>query len=187
MRFPVCALRDASAAEFIDFWSSTYTDDDKLYYENIDGDLTAQRIRKLFVWKNSMRLSGRKATSIESNFIGPWSMPKAPPAESEIEVLLDYYSGGGPIWRIFWLHCLAPQRFLIYDQHVHRAMTFIQNGSISEIAYGDASKIEDYKTRYIPFHATFERGSNRSVDKALWAFGRFLLEFPGLVTPGSGS
>jgi hypothetical protein len=71
-------------------------------------------------------------------------------------------------------------RFPIYDQHVHRAMAFIQTGALEEIPTDDAQKIASYIHRYLPFHATFAgigiQSVNRAVDKALWAFGKFLSE-----------
>jgi hypothetical protein len=99
--------------------------------------------------------------------------------------LLSHFSEGGPIFRIFWLHCWQPERFPIYDQHVHRAMRFIQAGVKEEIPDKDNEKISAYIDQYMPFHAWFDGMPQRSVDKALWAFGKFIGEnnFPLAHSP----
>lgn len=55
-------------------------------------------------------------------------------------------------------------------------MRFIDLGKIDEIALKDSDKIRTYLGEYMPFHAQFGRLPQRSVDKALWAFGRFIKE-----------
>jgi hypothetical protein len=75
-------------------------------------------------------------------------------------------------------------RYPIYDQHVHRAMRFIQTGARDEIPAADAQRINAYLDGYVPFHSLFAALDPRQVDKALWAFGKFLSEneFPVLPT-----
>jgi hypothetical protein len=63
-------------------------------------------------------------------------------------------------------------------------MVFIQTGSPEEIPAYDAQKILSYCQRYLPFYATFDGiDHHRSVDKALWIFGKFLKDatFPTKV------
>lgn len=93
--------------------------------------------------------------------------------EHSVEHLLTHFEEGGVIWRIFWLHCFQPARFPIYDQHVHRAMTFILDGAAQEMPTRDEEKIRAYVKEYIPFHASFAL-PHRTVDKALWTFGKFI-------------
>jgi hypothetical protein len=71
--------------------------------------------------------------------------------------LLARFREGGVIWRIFWLHCWQPERFPIYDQHVHRAMRFLQTGKPDEIPLREADKIRAYLSDYMPFHAALRR------------------------------
>jgi hypothetical protein len=97
------------------------------------------------------------------------------PDESASDLLVRF-SEGGAIFRIFWLHCWRPELFPIYDQHVHRAMRFIEAGVREEIPGNDAQKIRSYLDNYLPFHAGFDGIAWRQVDKALWAFGKFLNE-----------
>ena len=57
--------------EFVSFWSQRYDTkryDEKTCTGNI-GEVTRERILKLFVWKNGSRLSGQKLRSVERNFI----------------------------------------------------------------------------------------------------------------------
>ena len=86
----------------------------------------------------------------------------------------------------FLASLLAAERFPIYDQHVHRAMAFLQTGEREEIPDYDPQKVESYWRRYLPFHATFEGIESRSVDKALWAFGKFLKEYRFPTGPLNG-
>jgi hypothetical protein len=55
-------------------------------------------------------------------------------------------------------------------------MRFIEEGALEEIPRRDDDKINSYIGRYIPFHARFNGLPHRSVDKALWAFGKFVGE-----------
>jgi hypothetical protein len=171
----------AVPTEFVEFWRRIYGDDDfeKLYSENIRRELNEQRIEQLFQWKNGGGLSKRKNDSVHQNFILPQQSGKLEnlQPDQKIEELLTHFPEGGVIFRIFWLHCWQPDRIPIYDQHVHRAMAFIQTGELEEIPADDAPKIASYVHKYVPFHATFDgidTRSDRAVDKALWAFGKFL-------------
>jgi hypothetical protein len=168
----------ATPAEFVTFWSLLYEDPrEKTYYEdNIGRELTPERILKLFEWKNGGNLSGLKEASVRRNFVSrSGELGQLRPDQNESD-FLAFFPEGGAIWRIFWLHCWQPVRFPIYDQHVHRAMAFIETGNPENIPAKDPDKIKSYVSRYLPFYRTFDgigKGS-RSVDKALWAFGKFL-------------
>jgi hypothetical protein len=166
----------ADAKAFIEFWAARYTGyDDDFYEANIGQELTEARILDWFVWKNGTPLSELKRNSVLRNFVARRgelaSLRDATPAQ-----LLKHFSDGGVIWRIFWLHCWQPARFPIYDQHVHRAMRFIEAGVREEIPGKDPDKIRAYIDQYMPFHARFDGMPQRSVDKALWAFGKFIGE-----------
>lgn len=88
---------------------------------------------------------------------------------------LKEFKDGGAIYRIFWLHCWRPS-LPIYDQHVHRAMTFIKtydNGKTGELAkFNHDKKVQLYLDRYIAFFDEFRGMDGREVDKALWQFGK---------------
>jgi hypothetical protein len=85
------------------------------------------------------------------------------------------------------MHCFHPDRFPIYDQHVYRAMVFIQEGGMEELnGLSDKAAIKTYLERYLPFHREFEKlnlpfdrnkdgARHRNIDRALWTFGKCLL------------
>lgn len=125
---------EANEAQFVEFWSLRYAyAEENIYVENIGQELTEQRILSLFRWKNGTPLSQRKRASVLANFVGRRKeLAQFQPNANAIE-LLNHFTGGGAIWRIFWLHFWQPERFPIYDQHVHRAMAFIQQGVPEEI------------------------------------------------------
>ena len=174
---PVKADKEA----FVAFWSDRYPGgDDDFYDRNVGQELTEERILGWFEWKNGTPLSARKRNSVLTNFVArrcelAMILPDETPAQ-----ILQRFSDGGAIWRIFWLHCWQPARFPIYDQHVHRAMRFIQDGVRKkedlQIPEKDPDKIQAYIDQYIPFHARFDGLPHRKVDKALWAFGKFIGE-----------
>jgi hypothetical protein len=167
----------AEKKSFVEFWSARYAGyDDEFYDTNIGQELTEERILQWFEWKNGIRLSDRKKASVKENFIARRSELATIPPDELPEKTLARFRDGGAIWRIFWLHCWRPDRFPIYDQHVHRAMRFIEAGAIEEIATSDPEKIGTYVRRYIPFYAQFVDMPHRAVDKALWAFGKFIGE-----------
>jgi hypothetical protein len=181
----------ANSTEFVEFWRRVYGDDDteeRLYDANIGRELTEHRILELFQWKNGRRLSKRKEASVRRNFIERARELDHLQPDQHTDELLAHFPEGGVIFRIFWLHCWQPLRFPIYDQHVYRAMAFIQNGAPEEIPMDDAPKIASYIHRYLPFHGTFDgidsQSVDRTVDKALWAFGKFLMENPAFPRSG---
>jgi len=174
-------------ATFVDYWASQYADgSEHLYEANIGRPLTYRAIVALYEWKNGMKLSPEKRESVERNYIqrkstrGVTAARKFPRSASlnkskrfARRFLVDCFPVGGAIWRIFWLHC-CNQRFAIYDQHVHRAMVFIECGSIEELdGFSEDQKIELYIERYLPFVGEFS-GEHRAVDRAFFTFGRFL-------------
>lgn len=176
MRLMIYEPVSADAKAFIEFWSARYTGyDDDFYHANAGQELTESRILDLFEWKNGTPLSELKKKSVQRNFVARRgelaSLHNHTPTQ-----LLEHFSDGGVIWRIFWLHCWQPKRFPIYDQHVHRAMRFIETGVREEIPKKDPDKIHAYIEQYMPFHARFDGLPQRSVDKALWAFGKFIGE-----------
>lgn len=161
---------------FVRFWSPRYNWVVKRerYDNNIGLALTEERIWELFRWKSGRPLTELNEKTIRQNFVERRTELKRLPKNQKVETLLDRFSEGGAIWRIFWLHCWQPERFPIYDQHVHRAMTFIKTGKCEEIPSTNQRKVNAYCEEYLPFHARFRSIDSRSADKALWAFGRYL-------------
>jgi hypothetical protein len=167
--------RTASEAEFVAFWERQYDYSlEHLYTNNIGQPHTADRVHQLFEWKNGSRLSALKRRSVEQNFVAHIQELNALPQNTDAAAFLARFALGGAIWRIFWLHCWQPNRFPIYDQHVHRAMVFIEQQRLEEIPTADADKVQQYLQRYLPFHKRFQNLNQRSVDKSLWFYGKFV-------------
>ena len=183
MTLAIYTARTASEADFVAFWERQYNYPlEHLYANNIGKPLTADRVLQLFAWKNGYRLSALKRTSVEQNYIAHIQELNALPQDTDAAAFLARFALGGAIWRIFWLHCWQPNRFPIYDQHVHRAMVFIEQQQSEEIPKANADKVQEYLQRYLPFRQRFRYLNQRSVDKSLWFYGKFLKEarFPHL-------
>jgi hypothetical protein len=165
---------------FLELWSQWYFDPrEDLYESNIGRELTPERIRLLFEWKNGGPLSEAKRTSVERNYIDHLNDVVSFGDSTGPEDFLRRFPQGGAIWRIFWLHCWKPERFPIYDQHVYRSMMYIIEGRCDEMPKWDEGIVESYITKHLPFYREqLPELPNRQVDKALWFFGKFLKGFP---------
>lgn len=157
-----------SIKEFICHWSDRYFyENEEKYDDNIGKPLTEESRLELFEWKNGSKLSAGKIRSVVSNY------PLAFRGDLEGRYL-DHKKTGGAIWNIFYLHCLFPQQWPVYDQHTHRAMIYIKTGGIKEIGNTKKKIYESYKNEYIPFLDSFDGYDGRKIDKALFSFGQFL-------------
>jgi hypothetical protein len=188
MNLPIiCSRESVSTNEFITFWArqvpmDEIAQDDKLYTPYIGKPLTRESLEALYLWKNQMRLSGNKSRSVAENFIAHLDTLRSLPTETEPKSFLKSFAKGGAIWRIFLLHCWSAGRYPIYDQNVHRAMTFIRGSECKEIPASDQKKIDAYLEQYVPFfHSLGSQDGPRQVDRALTALGRFLAQFPHLI------
>jgi hypothetical protein len=169
----ICQPLHVNQDQFVKFWSRWYIyPNEKMYDNNIRHELTKERILELYCWKNGKTLSDKKKRSVLQNFVQ--RKKELEQIQSDPKEFLKSFAKGGAIWRIFWLHCWKPDQFPIYDQHVHRAMAFIETGAPEEIPQYDPKKIDAYIDRYLPFHKQFAQIDRRDVDKALWAFGKFI-------------
>jgi hypothetical protein len=181
--------------EFIEFWAERYSDpNETLYTKNIGAPRTKESLRELFRWKIGQRLfKTMLRRTVEPYFISQIKRAEELPPKISAEDFLQEFPKGGPIHRIFWLHCWHPDRFPIYDQNVHRGMSFIIEGTLEELSkYADSQKkVESYLRRYVPFfeklqnvNLPFERELDgvrgRKADRALLMFGKFLPSLPPL-------
>ena len=155
---------------FLKHWSSKYSyPHDRKYTDNIDRPLTEKSLKTLFEWKigTGSAIAGPKLASIMKNYSLPFR-------GNQRERYLNHKKPGGAIWNIFFLHCLAPRTWPIFDQHTFRAMHYMQTGDIKEIGSTNKQKYEAYESRYIPFIAELKGSDPRTLDMALFAFGQFL-------------
>jgi hypothetical protein len=161
-------IKTADKRSFLEHWSEKYDyPDDEKYTRNVGKPLTEASRQELFEWKNGAVLSNAKRTSILGNYPLVFS-------GDQRARYLNHRELGGAIWNIFYLHCLEPGKWPIFDQHTFRAMRYIQSGHIVEIGITNKQKYMAYEDQYVPFLRTFEGESARKVDKALFAFGQFL-------------
>lgn len=175
-----------SLREFVEFWALRYYDpNERLYTANINSlHHTVETLTGLFRWKVGARFF---ATTLERtvtpHFLSRIEEARALPPKISAPDFLNIFQDGGPIYRIFWLHCWHPRRFPIYDINVHRAMIFILHGRMEELTGSDEEKIRKYIEAYIPFFETFRDAEipfdlasdgipGRKVDRALMAFGQ---------------
>jgi hypothetical protein len=168
---PVLRVDLVPVTEFVRFWERFYAGyDEEFYQSNLGRQLDVELVDAWFAWKNGTQLSKQKAAAIRRNF--PVSEQIAREASAE-EVAGFLNRPGGAIWRIFWLHLQLPEDYPIYDQHVHRAMAFIE-GTSPEIPRARNTVIRTYLESYRPFFERFAVCDRRLADRALWAFGKFL-------------
>lgn len=175
MSMPALVRHEVPVGQFIEFWASLYQDPlESIYTENIGKPLTPERIDKLFMWKNGGNIARKKAESIRSNYHHAPARLDAlgeTPATGEI---WGAVGGGGVVWGVFMLHIWRPTLFPILDQHVYRAMRWIQSRELVELnTLCDHDKIEAYLGAYLAFWRELAKGLDaRQVDKALWSFGK---------------
>jgi hypothetical protein len=175
MTLIIYAATAASKEDFVAFWERQYFYPlERLYLDNIGPPLTAERAHQLFMWKNGYRLTAGKRRAVEEHFISRAGELNSLSPDTDAEEFLKRFAAGDAIWRIFWLHCWQPDRFPIYDQHVHRAMVFIEEQRLEEIPRAGPAKVQHYLGRYLRFRERFRGLNQRSVDKALWSYGKFV-------------
>ncbi len=193
MFLPVFRPSEADGVDaFVALWSRLYAyPDDHLYTENIGRPLTPDRIKALFAWKNGGPISKRKQGSIERHYLDAPERLLPHVSHEAAGALFDRIGGGGAVWGIFFLHCLAPSRFPIFDQHVHRAARLIRGQPPEELdGLSTRAQIARYEDEYLPLWASLRPETfGRALDKALWCFGKAMrtptgsdLNWPGLIT-----
>jgi hypothetical protein len=88
------------------------------------------------------------------------------------------------------LHIIQPRVYPIFDQHVYRAYAVINHLKEKELTSNNEEKFRIYEELY--FHFFFDFGGENKTndyilnfndsdkDKALWAFGRYIKQYPFL-------
>ncbi len=174
MEAPIIRFSWTRLEEFVNFWSPLYRDSrEELYIDNIGRALKPERVESLYHWKCGDRFWERQRGDVKRNVIGRLDdlrqLDKAcPPLD-----FLTHFEGVGPVWSIFLLPIWQPDTYPIYDQHTYRAMRFTQSSRIEELP-NSRLIAQTYVNDYVPFFNEFPSMPDRRVDKALFAFGRFL-------------
>lgn len=185
MEFTILKYENCSKKIFINFWSKYYNDiyastlEREGYYDNNikKEKYTENDIKELYLWKNNGKLSNLKEGAVEDylkniEYINKSKQSKKAFDKEEFKNKFGDLS----IWRIFLLHIMKPNEFPVFDQHVYRAYYFIKNREIKEIPTSAKDFEKVYYFEYIPFFNELLIANTleeiRTVDKALWAFGK---------------
>jgi len=163
-------ISTSDSSSFLTHWASKYNyPHEQKYTNNIGKPLTTKSLQELFEWKNGTGsvIAPGKAQSIAANYPLTFEGDKR-------NRYLNHRQPGGAIWNIFFLHCLEPEAWPIFDQHTFRAMRYLETGHIEEIGSTNKQKYIAYENEYIPFLAKLKTADQRTVDKALFTFGQFL-------------
>jgi hypothetical protein len=174
-----------SPAEFVSFWWPQYPEvNDTPYVDNIGKSLTPERVHSLFNWKAGKRFRKRSQSIVKKTYISQLHKINKLPLTTDPSEFLAKYGGAGAIWGIFFLHCWCPAKYPVYDQNVHRAMTYILNEKADHFnKWSHEKKRTSYFERYIPFFKMFQECDSRKADRALFMCGKFLktTTFPEIV------
>lgn len=178
--FPIITNRQSgSLQEFISFWSKLYVYDNAVLYERIHNKtLSEDDLKDLYKWKNGMKLSQAKEKSLNTKIISKLEIVNNLRAASnfDLEYFLKEFKQVSVVWKVFLLHILKPNRFPIYDQHVHRAYRFINNQSSNGIkaSMNESVKLKFYFEEYYPFVRQSQMTDLKKMDEAFFAFGQFI-------------
>ncbi len=179
------AERPATRREFVKFWAGEYPIPyDAPYAKNILGPHTEETLDALWLWKVGREglFKYQRKICLLPNFIS--KLEKAAGEPHSPKEFLEEFPNGGPIYRIFWQHCWYPDR-PIYDQHAHRAMTYIRDGTLDELGKRKRQVIGLYIEHYLPFYEQFaeielpfdpkvDGVRGRKADRALVTFGAYI-------------
>lgn len=178
--FPILTNRQSgSLQEFISFWSKLYVYDNAVLYERIHNTtLSENDLKDLYKWKNGMKLSQAKEKSLNTKIISKIEIVNNLRAASnlDLEYFLKEFKQVSVVWKVFLLHILKPNRFPIYDQHVHRAYRFINNQSSDSIkaSMNESVKLKFYFEEYYPFVRESKITDLKKMDETFFAFGQFI-------------
>ena len=180
LNLPILTNRQTgSLQEFISFWSKLYVYDNAVLYERIHNTtLSEDDLKDLYKWKNGMKLSQPKEKSLNTKIISKIEIVNNLRAASnfDLEYFLKEFKQVSVVWKLFLLHILKPNRFPIYDQHVHRAYRFINNQSSNGIkaSMNESVKLKFYFEEYYPFVRESKITNLKKMDEAFFAFGQFI-------------
>jgi len=166
--------------DFINSWSKLYSFSNEAIYSKsiIKETLTKTDIQNLYKWKNGMKLSVLKQKSLDTKIKAKLSIINAFKKNDKIDVeaFKKEFKNVSAVWKIFLLHIIKPNKYPIYDQHIHRAFLFIHNEDWSNIqnTMNDKVKEKFYFDRYLPFIETQNIKDLKKLDEAFFAFGQFL-------------
>jgi hypothetical protein len=179
--------RPATDREFVEFWAARYeVPYNQPYSESIRGPHSEATFRKLWLWKVGREgmFNYKWRDSLLPNFVSKLAIAASLPPDPK--QFLTKFPDGGRIYRIFWMHCWHPDHLPIYDMHVHRAMSYIEDGKLDKLVDRSNKEVIDlYLNRYMSFFARFaaidlpfdpkiDGIASRKADRALSKFGQYV-------------
>lgn len=182
----------ANWSEFVNFWEKAFnyssTNESYEMYVLNRPELfifDEHQIQMLYKWKNNTgeTLSSKKNASLERNILAHLPIVQQLTHTWDNEVFDNSFGKISTIWQIFLMHIIQPNRFPIFDQHVYRAYSLLKNGSANELKGTIKRQLalyRDYQSFFDEIQYT-SKLSPRSIDKAFWAFGKFIKLYPIFV------
>ena len=182
MNYPLIKIEnDINLESFINSWSKQYSFSNEAIYSNSISKkaFTITDIQNLYVWKNGMKLSELKQKSLDGKIKSKLSIINdfKSTYELDLKVFSKEYKNLSAVWKIFLLHLINPNKYPIYDQHIHRSFLFIHNedwSNISNDSVLNKDKEMFYFNRYLPFIQESNVTDLKQLDEAFFAFGQFL-------------
>ncbi len=167
---------------FINAWSKLYSNSNEAIYNKsiVKEELTKTNIQNLYKWKNGMKLSILKQKSLDTKIKAKLSIINTFKSNNEIDIdafRKEFKNLQATVWKIFLLHIIKPNKYPIYDQHIHRTFLFIHNedwSNISNTSISNKAKEQFYFERYLPFIKAQNIKDLKKLDEAFFAFGQFL-------------
>lgn len=167
--------------DFIIFWSKQYSFSNEAVYSDsiFQKAFTTTDIQNLYVWKNGMKLSELKQKSLDDKIKSKLSIINNFKSHDEIDLVIfsKEFKNLSAVWKIFLLHIIKPNKYPIYDQHIHRTFLFIHKedfSNISNTSITNKVKEQFYFDSYLPFIEGSNVKDLKQLDEAFFAFGQFL-------------
>lgn len=175
---------------FVNHWEKAYAylDDNQdydTYLVNRDVSFAFDKANlfRLFAWKNKTgdKLNAKKEKTVDG-LIGKLVELNQLRERWDDSLFNKHFGEISAIWQTFLMHIIQPDRFPIFDQHVYRAFTYLQTSQAEELKGTTKLKLT-YYDQYRLFFDSIRNQSGcdaRKLDRALWAFGKFIKQYPGL-------
>jgi hypothetical protein len=174
--------KNENLIDFINSWSKLYSFSNEAIYSKsiVKETFSKTDIQNLYKWKNGMKLSVLKQKSLDTKIKAKLSIINTFKSNNEIDIEAfrkEFKNLQATVWKIFLLHIIKPNKYPIYDQHIHRTFLFIHNegwSNISNTSISNKAKEQFYFERYLPFIEAQNIKDLKKLDEAFFAFGQFL-------------
>lgn len=185
-------MKKVDIKNFICFWEKYYDAGkypDKIYFDFLEKEHWQNRdLDKIFGWKNGTSLSRKKKEILKkiynnlekiSSFRGIGKPSETDFANFYKEVCCKIISSG-LVWRIFLIHLTHPDTYPMVDKFNYIAYTFLAKNLLYNKSEADVDLQKNQLRAYRPFRKFIfvlndEVNNLRKIDRALMAFGQFLV------------